>query len=166
MLAVQGKKVLLKEGGSTKVVTVQDISLGDDYLSTQFVFDDQGNISEGLGKDYILETPPFFASINHEKGELTILDWLASEEIPVTIFTKDELEQGIDCTISRVFDSSVEIFKFNIPENKVILEAETIEGVIFVLPSFKFTRKNQTGWGSRLGTRLSSRDKQTKHINL
>jgi len=166
LLAVRGKKVILKESGSTKVVTVQDISIGEDYLSTQFVFDDQGTIYEGLGKEYILETPPFFASIDHTKGELAILDWLASEQIPVTIFTKDELEQGIDCTISRVFDSSVEIYKFNKPDKKVILDAETIEGVIFVLQSFKFTRKNQTGWGSRLGTRLSSRDKQTKHINL
>lgn len=167
LLAVRGKKALLREEGRIKVVTVLDISLGNNYHSTQFIYDNQGTIQEGLGKDYILEAPPFFVPLDHEKGELAILDWLAAEQIPVTLYTKDELEQGIHCIISEVQASSkVEILKFNNPTKKEILEADEIEGVFFVLKSFIFTRKDQTGLGSRLGTRLFNRNKQTNHINI
>ncbi len=167
LLAVRGKKALLRKDGHTKVVKVLDVLLGEDYHSTQFIFDIQGTIQEGFGKDYILEAPPFFVSLNHEKGELAILDWLAAERIPVTLFTKDELEQGIHCIISEVQASTkVEILKFNKPTKKEVIEADIIEGVFFVLKSFIFTRKDQTGLGSRLGTRLFNRNKQINNINV
>jgi len=166
LLEIRGKPVLLKEDGRTKLVTIKDITVGADYLSTQFVFDDHGTLNEELGNEFILEMPPFFTSINPDKGELEILSWLASEQVPVTIYTKDELEQGIDCTIVSVLDSkSVEIFKYNNPNNKAEIAVENIEGVAFILKCFMFTRKNQMGLGSRLGNRLFSRNKQIRHIN-
>ncbi len=155
-----GEKLLLFSRGVIELATIKTFDCNNGFKTGKIELESNNNDKNVFnGRDFIVSRPLNYIIISGRKKwnqQKEIFDWLCREEIPLTLFDKDDLEIGRHCYVHNLDDQFLELQVLG--NNKVQrLNSERIDAIIPRTPIFLFYIRQELGFGTRIGMRLANR---------
>ncbi|MFW9916481.1 MAG: M48 family metallopeptidase [Candidatus Thorarchaeota archaeon] len=162
-----GQVALLHSRGVTELVTITEANFHDGFKKSYLKFrTSTGNDEEILGRNLILSRPINFILISgkkHWERQRGIFEWTSRENIPLTIFDKDDLEIGRHCIVQNVGDDNIDIQVLGDDQFQTI-PRERLDAIIPRAPLFLFYIRQELGIGTKIGMWLANRGKRAQFI--
>ena len=162
-----GDVALLHTHGTTELITVQEANFQDSFKKSYFRVTKAAEGELDLhGKDIILSRPANYVLVSgrkHWDRQRGVFEWASHQNVPLTLFDKNDLEIGHHCTIRGVTDEIVE-FQLLGDENSLTIHRKRIDAVIPRVAIFLFYIRRELGLGTRIGMRLANRGQWVQFI--
>ncbi|MCK4844226.1 MAG: M48 family metalloprotease [Candidatus Heimdallarchaeota archaeon] len=161
---LQDGSVFFFSEGADKLAKLLKIDFNQSIKSSDFEFDvsteKKPKILKLKGKDLIVELPAIMLRLFKEKIEVqrTLLESLEGKS--VIIYTKEELEIGIACILTKVSDDTIH---YQVRDKEVTTNLKKVDYIYVVADIPKFMIKSHVSFLDRLIIRLSNR-KDMKYI--
>ncbi|MHA2073418.1 MAG: M48 family metalloprotease [Candidatus Hodarchaeales archaeon] len=159
---------LVYKNGMMQPWNLKDVLIAEKYKDLTFVFeDDEKKEYQYLGKDLVVEIPPFLHMINPKnwKKEKLFFKRLYELNEPVILYDKEDIDIGAPIKITDVSLSNDEISILEGRTKKSLL-SKKIDTLILYYPFFLINFRKEMGIGNIISLKIFNRGIRTKYIGL
>ncbi|OLS31329.1 MAG: Protease HtpX [Candidatus Heimdallarchaeota archaeon AB_125] len=152
-----GKEVFSYNDGLDRKAVLTEISFETNFASSKLILetDDNGKMKkfEVKGKDVIIDLPPVLVRLNPDKKDhqTSLIESIIDKS--VILYTKEELETGIACSISTISDEKL---TYKIKDKEFEIERKKVDYIYIYTDIPKFMIKKHISSLDRLLMRISN----------